>query len=51
MPDVPTSTLFARWAEEDARMTNEEREAEDRLWQDFVDGINRTRDSLGMRRL
>lgn len=27
-----TPALFARWREEDAAMTDEEREAEDRLW-------------------
>lgn len=34
-PDVPTHTLFAQWAEEDARMTEQEREAEDRLWEEL----------------
>jgi len=34
-PHTPTQTLFAQWAEEDARMTYEEREAEDRLWEDL----------------
>lgn len=35
MPDAPTKTLFAQWAEEDAHMTDDEREAEDRLWEDL----------------
>src|SRR5215213_3676972 len=35
LPDTPTAELFAQWDEEDAQMTEEEREAEDRLWQDF----------------
>jgi len=39
MPDIPTQTLFAQWAEEDAQMTAEEREAEDRLWEDFEKGL------------
>ena len=34
-PDVPAQTLFAQWAEEDAKMTDEEREAEDRLWEEL----------------
>lgn len=51
MPSVPTQTLFAQWAEEDARMTDEEREAEDRFWEEFERGINETRAALGMRQL
>lgn len=51
MPDVPIRTLFAQWAEEDARMTDAEREAEDRLWQDIEKGLNQTRTELGMRSL
>ena len=35
MPEIPTQMLFAQWAEEDARMTDAEREAEDRLWKDM----------------
>lgn len=49
MPDIPTHTLFAQWAEEDAQMTDDEREAEDRLWEDVQKGINETRATLGMR--
>jgi len=33
MPDIPAQTLFTQWAEEDAKMTDEEREAERRLWE------------------
>ncbi|MDQ3814629.1 MAG: hypothetical protein M3347_11850 [Armatimonadota bacterium] len=51
MPDMTTAELFAQWEEEDAQMTDEEREAEDRLWQDFQKGINETRAALGMRLL
>jgi hypothetical protein len=51
MPDIPTQTLFARWAEEDAHMTDAERGAEDHLWEDFQKSINATRAELGMRRL
>ena len=39
MPDVPAQTLFAEWAEEDAKMTDEEREAERRLWESIVQGL------------
>lgn len=51
MPDIPTRTLFAQWAQEDERMTDAEREAEDRLWKDFQEGVNETRAALGMRPL
>jgi hypothetical protein len=50
-PDVPTQTLFAQWATEDARMTEAEREAEGRLWESFQQGINETRAALGMRQI
>lgn len=39
LPDAPTQSLFARWAEEDTHMTDEEREAEDRLWEDLEKGL------------
>src|SRR4051812_19739044 len=42
---------FARWRELDATMTEAEREAEDRLWEDVQRGIDETRAALGMRRL
>ena len=51
MPSRTTAELFAQWAEEDAKMTDEEREAEDRFWEDFQKGINETRAALGMRQL
>lgn len=44
-------TLFRRWRELDAVMTEEEREAEDRLWQDIQRGIDDTRVLLGMQPL
>lgn len=50
-PDIPAQTLFARWAEEDASMTDVERGAEDHLWQEFQQDINATRAALGMRQL
>ena len=51
MPEFSAHELFAKWAEEDELMTNEEREAEDRLWDDFQKGINENRAALGMRTL
>ena len=39
MPNIPTQKLFAKWAEEDAQMTEAEREAEDRLWEDIEKGL------------
>src|SRR5947207_1391707 len=46
-PDISTGTLFARWAGEDARMTDAEREAEAHLWENIQSGINETRAALG----
>lgn len=42
-PDVAAQTLFAQWAEEDAQMTDEEHEAEDRLWEDLEKGLSDSR--------
>lgn len=39
MPDVPAQVLFAQWAEEDAKMTEEEREAERVLWGSIEQGL------------
>jgi hypothetical protein len=50
-PDIPARTLFAQWAEEDAHLSDAEREAEDHLWEDFQKSINATRAALGMRQL
>jgi hypothetical protein len=50
-PDVPARTLFARWAEEDASLTDTERGAEDQFWEEFQKGLNATRAALGMRPL
>lgn len=49
--ETPTQALFRAWDEEDAGMTQKEREAEDQLWQDFQRGLNETRAALGMRLL
>jgi PHD/YefM family antitoxin component YafN of YafNO toxin-antitoxin module len=50
-PAIPAGELFAQWAAEDVNMTDEEKEAEDRLWEDVQSGINETRAALGMRQL
>ena len=50
-PEIPTQELFAQWAEEDAHMTEEERQAESKLWEEFEKGINDNRATLGMRQL
>ena len=51
MPDIPTRNLFARWAEEDANMTDAEREAEDRLWDDLEKSLREARVGVRMREL
>lgn len=50
-PDVPARTLFAQWAEEDAQMTDEEREAEDRLWKEIEEVLAANRGVLQLKRL
>ena len=50
-PQDSTLALFAEWEKEDARMTPEEAAAENRLWEQFAQGVNETRAALGMRRL
>lgn len=49
--ETPTQALFRKWEEEDAAMTDEEREAEDRLWKEFQQSINAERAKAGMRTL
>jgi hypothetical protein len=48
---TPRASLLARWRESDTEMTDEEREAEDRLWEAVVQSIDETRAALGMRPL
>ena len=50
MPEISTQTLFAQWAEEDARMTDAEREEEDRLWENMEKGLA-DNNGLELRRL
>jgi|SRR5579872_81148 len=38
--ETPTQALFRKWQEEDANMTEEEIEAEERLWQEIEQGLN-----------
>jgi hypothetical protein len=38
--DVPLSELRRRWAEEDAFMTDEERKAEDRIWEELTQALS-----------
>ncbi|MBC7529142.1 MAG: hypothetical protein H7308_16525 [Chthonomonadaceae bacterium] len=41
MPKISTQTLFAQWDKEDALMTEEDRNAEDRLWEDLENAFHR----------
>lgn len=50
-PEVSTRELFDQWAQEDANMTEEQRQAESQLWEEFEKGINENRAVLGMRQL
>ena len=50
-PHVPAQELFALWAKEAENMTDAEREAEDKLWEEILIGMNETRAASGMRRL
>ncbi|MEO7715402.1 MAG: hypothetical protein ABIY70_04330 [Capsulimonas sp.] len=47
----PTLQLFAEWKKEDAQMTPEEMEQEQRIWSEFERRTNETRRELGMREL
>jgi len=47
--ETPTRALFRKWAEEDADMTEEEKDAEDQLWEDIEKGIKENSLALGTR--
>jgi hypothetical protein len=47
--ETATEALFRKWNEEDARMTEAEREAEDRLWREVEHGLAENR-GLRLRR-
>ncbi len=49
--ETPTQALFRKWEEEDTKMTEEERQAEDRLWDDIQQDIDAERARAGMRTL
>ena len=49
--ELSGAAQFAQWRELDAAMTDAEREAEDRLWDEVARGIDETRALLGMRQL
>ena len=49
--ETPTQTFFRKWREEDFKMTDEEREAEDRLWEDLELGLKENSRDLRLRRL
>jgi hypothetical protein len=44
-----TTELIKKWREEDAKMTPEEIEAENRLFDEVIEGINEVRRNSGMR--
>jgi hypothetical protein len=47
--NTATTELFKKWREEDAKMTPEEIEAENRLFDEIIEGINEVRRNSGMR--
>jgi hypothetical protein len=50
-PDISAHDLFARWAEEDSQMTEVEIAADEKLWQEYQQGIDEERAKSGMRLL
>jgi hypothetical protein len=48
--ETPTQALFRKWAAEDANMSDEEKEAEDRLWEDIEQGNRENQLALSRRR-
>jgi hypothetical protein len=49
--ETPTRALFRKWEEEDAKMTDEERDAEDTLWEDIEQGLKQNDKALRLRHL
>jgi ABC-type oligopeptide transport system substrate-binding subunit len=49
--EEPTLALFAKWKEEDSKMTADEIEAEKVSWEEFKANINAERDRAGARRV
>lgn len=50
-PSDPTLALFDAWDKQDAAMTEEELEAERRLFAEFENNVNESRQEAGMRTL
>jgi hypothetical protein len=51
-PDVSgADASLTHWRDLDAPMSDAEREAEDRLWEEVLRGMDETRSALGMRPL
>jgi hypothetical protein len=46
---TPSEALFRQWEEEDAGLTDDERQAEENYWQEFQQSINAERTAAGMR--
>ena len=49
--ETPTQALFRQWREEEAHMTDPEKEAEDRLWAEIEQSLQENGRSLQMRTL
>jgi hypothetical protein len=49
--ETPTQALFRKWEDEDADMSKEEQEREERLWEEVQQSINSERTKTGMRTL
>lgn len=47
----PTAALFQQWEAEDAAMTDEERAADEKLWEEVQQGLDTERKESGMRTL
>ena len=50
MPDISTQDLFAQWADQDAKMTDEEQTAEGRHWEEIENYLTGNR-RLNLRQL
>jgi hypothetical protein len=46
---TPSEALFRQWEQEDAALTDEQRAEQEKLWQDYQQGINEERAAAGMR--
>lgn len=48
--ETPTQALFRRWNEEDKLMTDEQKDEEDKLWEDIEKGLKENRLTFDRRR-